>query len=160
MVVSAAAIVLAPQIVSLFLAEDQQVQEIGTLALRLQCALIPLFAFTCLANMMLQTMGIAGRATVLAMARQGLFFIPAVWLLERAFGFWACSWRSPWLTFSPFCWPFRSRCRSCAGCAKKSPKKKLQKKFQSRELFAIFPRLICGGVVSDAAHMRGGRRRT
>ena len=61
-------------------------QEIGTLALRLQCALIPLFAFTCLANMMLQTMGIAGRATVLAMARQGLFFIPAVWLLERAFG--------------------------------------------------------------------------
>ena len=85
-VVSAAAIVLAPQIVSLFLAEDQQVQEIGTLALRLQCALIPLFAFTCLANMMLQTMGIAGRATVLAMARQGLFFIPAVWLLERAFG--------------------------------------------------------------------------
>ena len=65
-VVSAAAIALAPQIISLFLAGDPQVQEIGTLALRLQCALIPLFAFTCLANMMLQTMGIAGRATLLA----------------------------------------------------------------------------------------------
>lgn len=85
-VVSAAAIVLAPQIISLFLAADPQVQEIGTLALRLQCALIPLFAFTCLSNMMLQTMGIAGRATLLAMARQGLFFIPAVWVLEHAFG--------------------------------------------------------------------------
>ena len=84
--VSAAAIALAPQIISLFLAADPQVQEIGTLALRLQCALIPLFAFTCLSNMMLQTMGIAGRATVLAMARQGLFFIPAVWVLEHAFG--------------------------------------------------------------------------
>ena len=36
--------------------------------------------------MMLQTMGIAGRATLLAMARQGLFFIPAVWVLEHAFG--------------------------------------------------------------------------
>lgn len=85
--VSAAAIALAPQIISLFLAADPQVQEIGTLALRLQCAFIPLvWPFTCLSNMMLQTMGIAGRATVLAMARQGLFFIPAVWVLEHAFG--------------------------------------------------------------------------
>lgn len=85
-VVSAAAIAFAPGIISLFLAGDAQVQQIGTLALRLQCALIPLFAFTCLANMMLQTMGIAGRATLLAMARQGLCFIPAIWLLEHAFG--------------------------------------------------------------------------
>ena len=55
-------------------------QEIGTLALRLQCALIPLFAFTCLANMMLQTMGIAGRATLLAMAAALLIIVlmPAV----------------------------------------------------------------------------------
>lgn len=85
-VIAAAAIALAPHIISLFLAGDEQVQSIGTLALRLQCACVPLFAFTCLANMMLQTMGIAGRATLLAMARQGLCFIPAVLLLERAFG--------------------------------------------------------------------------
>ena len=85
-VIAAAAIALAPRIISLFLAGDEQVQTIGTLALRLQCVCVPLFAFTCLANMMLQTMGIAGRATLLAMARQGLCFIPAVLLLERAFG--------------------------------------------------------------------------
>ncbi len=78
--------IFAPQIVSLFLAADPEVQRIGTLALRLQCLCIPLFSFTCVANMMLQTMGIAGRATLLAIARQGLFFIPAVLLLERAFG--------------------------------------------------------------------------
>lgn len=84
--VSAAAIALAPQIISLFLAADPQVQEIGTLALRLQCALIPLFAFTCLSNMMLQTMGIAGAPRWLAMARQGLFFIPA------GMGAGACLW--------------------------------------------------------------------
>ena len=85
-VISAAAIAFAPQIIGLFLPGDLQVQQIGTLALRLQCALLPLFAFTCLANMMLQTMGVAGRATIVAMARQGLFFIPAIWLMERAFG--------------------------------------------------------------------------
>ena len=93
---------MKPQIISLFLAGDPQVQEIGTLALRLQCALIPLFAFTCLANMMLQTMGIAGRATLLAMARQGLCFIPAVWLLEHAFGLLGVQLAQPVADFLSF----------------------------------------------------------
>ena len=80
------AVTFAPQIVSLFLAADPDVQRIGSLALRLQCIFIPLFSFTCISNMMLQTMGIAGRATLLAISRQGLFFIPAVLLLEKFFG--------------------------------------------------------------------------
>ena len=80
------AVIFAPQIVSLFLATDPEVQRIGSLTLRLQCIFIPLFAFTCLSNMMLQTMGIAGKATLLAAARQGLFFIPAVLGLEKVFG--------------------------------------------------------------------------
>lgn len=82
----AVAIVLAPQIIRLFQASDAEVQRIGVTALRLQCAFVPLFAFVCLSNMMLQTMGIAGRATLLAVARQGLFFIPAVLGLERLLG--------------------------------------------------------------------------
>ncbi len=83
---AAAASIFAPQIVSLFLAADMEVQRIGTLALRLQCLCIPLFSFTCIANMMLQTLGIAGRATLLAIARQGMFFIPSVLLLEKLLG--------------------------------------------------------------------------
>lgn len=85
-VIAIAAMAFAPQIIRLFLANDDQVQRIGTLALRLQCLFLPLFAFTCLSNMMLQTIGLAGPATLLAAARQGLFFIPAVWALEKAFG--------------------------------------------------------------------------
>lgn len=85
-VIAIAAIAFAPQIIRLFLANNDQVQRIGTLALRLQCLFLPLFAFTCLSNMMLQTIGLAGPATLLAAARQGLFFIPAVWALEKAFG--------------------------------------------------------------------------
>ncbi len=80
------AIVLAPQIVGLFLSSDAEVQRIGTLALRLQCCFVPLFSFSCLSNMMLQTMGIAGKATLLAASRQGLFFIPAVLGLEKLLG--------------------------------------------------------------------------
>ena len=79
------AVILAPHIVRLFL-DHQEVQRIGTLALRLQCIFLPLFSFTCLSNMMLQTLGIAGKATLLAAARQGLFFIPAVLGLEKLFG--------------------------------------------------------------------------
>ena len=80
------AVSFAPQIIGLFLASDPEVQRIGTLALRLQCIFLPLFSFTCIANMMLQTMGLAGRATILAISRQGLFFIPAVLGLEMIFG--------------------------------------------------------------------------
>ena len=80
------AVAFAPQIVGLFLASDPEVQRIGTLALRLQCIFLPVFSFTCISNMMLQTMGIAGRATILAVSRQGLFFIPAVLGLEMLLG--------------------------------------------------------------------------
>ena len=80
------AVIFAPQIVSVFLSSDAEVQRIGTLALRLQCIFLPLFSFTCISNMMLQTMGIAGRATLLATARQGMFFIPAVLGLEKLIG--------------------------------------------------------------------------
>ena len=80
------AVAFAPQIVGLFLATDPEVQRIGTLALRLQCIFLPVFSFTCISNMMLQTMGIAGRATLLAVSRQGLFFIPAVLGLEMLLG--------------------------------------------------------------------------
>ena len=86
LVLAIIASIFAPKIISLFLANDAEVQRIGTLALRLQCICIPLFSFNCMANMMLQTMGIAGRATLLAVSRQGLFFIPAVLGLEKLIG--------------------------------------------------------------------------
>ena len=76
----------APQIVALFIKDNPDVREIGTVALRMQCVTMPLFAFVIMANMMLQTIGYAGRATLLAAARQGLFLIPAVFLLSHFFG--------------------------------------------------------------------------
>ena len=39
-----------------------------------------------MSNMMLQTIGRTAPATFLAMARQGVFFIPLVWILSAASG--------------------------------------------------------------------------
>lgn len=85
-VVSALAIVFAPNLIALFQRNDARVIEIGTLALRLQCMFFPIFSFVSTSNMMLQTMGMAGKATLLAVSRQGICFIPAVLILERCFG--------------------------------------------------------------------------
>lgn len=84
--VSIVAFVFAPQLITLFLKDNPDVREIGALALRLQCVTFPLFSFVIMANMMLQTIGMAGKATLLAVSRQGLFLIPAVFLLPRLMG--------------------------------------------------------------------------
>ncbi|MEA5013497.1 MAG: MATE family efflux transporter [Candidatus Limiplasma sp.] len=86
LVVSVLAIVFAPQVIWVFLMDDPEVTRIGAQALRLQCAVLPLFSFVIMSNMMLQTMGLAGKASLMAAARQGLFLIPAVLILPRFMG--------------------------------------------------------------------------
>ncbi len=65
---------------------DSEVIRIGTTALRFQCLTFILNGWIIMNNMMMQTMGKTGYASVLASARQGLFFIPALLILPRLFG--------------------------------------------------------------------------
>lgn len=76
---------LSGQVVGLFQKSDPTVIEIGTFALRCQCVTFPLSAMVVMSNMMTQTIGKVGRASLLAMARQGLMFIPAVLVLPHFF---------------------------------------------------------------------------
>ena len=76
----------APQVIQLFSKNDPQVIAIGTQALRWQCLTFPLCGWITVCNMMLQTSGKSFRASLLAMSRQGLFFIPAVLLLPALIG--------------------------------------------------------------------------
>ena len=85
-VLSAAGYLLAPQVIQLFSKNDPQVIVIGTQALRWQCLTFPLCGWITICNMMLQTIGKSFRASLLAMSRQGLFFIPAVLLLPALIG--------------------------------------------------------------------------
>ena len=65
-------------IMRLFRREDAEVIRIGSLALKLQCALLPVQAFTIMGNMLTQSIGYSFRATLTAIGKQGLFFIPAI----------------------------------------------------------------------------------
>lgn len=42
--------------------------------------------FNIISNMMMQNIGRVGEASFLSLARQGLFFVPAAFLLEALFG--------------------------------------------------------------------------
>ncbi|RHR11017.1 MATE family efflux transporter [Pseudoflavonifractor sp. AF19-9AC] len=84
-VMAALGAVFAPQIVAFF-RDDPQVIDIGTRAFRYQCITLPLGAVLVFANMLFQSVGKYWRASLLAVSRQGLFFIPLVFLLPAKFG--------------------------------------------------------------------------
>lgn len=78
--------IFAPNIVALFRKEDAEVIKTGALALRLQCITFPLNAWIVMSNMMLQSIGKALKASIVAGARQGYFFIPLILILPVCFG--------------------------------------------------------------------------
>lgn len=85
-VIAAGAYIFAPEMVSLFRENDREVIEVGTWALRFQAVVFPLNAWIVLCNMMLQSIGKAVKASIIAAARQGLFFLPLILTLPRIFG--------------------------------------------------------------------------
>ncbi len=72
----------APRIVALF-RDDPAVIEFGTVAMRCQCCTFTLMAVVTITNMLYQNIGRVVGATLLAVARQGLMFIPVVLILPR-----------------------------------------------------------------------------
>ena len=75
----------APQIVAFF-RDDPEVIAFGARAMRFQCVTLVLGGFVMVGNMTTQTMGKTAQASILAAARQGLFFIPSVLILPKLFG--------------------------------------------------------------------------
>jgi len=78
----------APWLISQFQREDAEVIRIGVMALRAQTITFPFMAWVIMSNMMTQTIGKMVKASVLAMSRQGLMFIPAVLILPIFFDLW------------------------------------------------------------------------
>ncbi|NLL78605.1 MAG: MATE family efflux transporter [Clostridiales bacterium] len=85
-VVSVLGIVFAPQLVAVFRKDDVEVIEAGVMALRYCCIAFPLGSWIVLCNMMLQSIGKALKASIVAAARQGLFFLPLIIILPGLFG--------------------------------------------------------------------------
>ena len=82
LMISTCTFIFAEPIVSLF-RDDPDVVRMGAIAMRCQSCSLPLMAVVASSNMLFQTTGKAVRATVLAVARQGVTFIPCVLLLPK-----------------------------------------------------------------------------
>lgn len=77
---------MAPKLMGIFISDDPAVLEIGTMALRAQAISMPLIPIGTVANMTFQSVGKAWRATIMSAMRQGIFFIPLIFILPAMFG--------------------------------------------------------------------------
>ena len=76
----------APQFVTIFRKDDVDVIAVGTAALRYSVVAFPLSAWIVMCNMMLQSIGKGVKASIVASARQGIFFLPLIVILPHFFG--------------------------------------------------------------------------
>ena len=107
LIVSVAGYIGAPELIGLFRKGDIEVASVGIAALRFTCISFTLNSWIVMSNMMLQSIGMAMRASIVAAARQGLFFLPLIGILPSVFGLRGvemCQMVSDILTFL---WPFR-----------------------------------------------------
>ncbi len=86
LIVGTAGFVFAPELVTLFRKDDLEVIAVGTAALRFQVIAFPLNAWIVMCNMMLQSVGKGLKASIVASARQGLCFIPLIFILPHFLG--------------------------------------------------------------------------
>ncbi len=110
--ISAALFWAAPLLLKQFIPEDEKVIEIGIQALRMQCVVMPLLTLGIACNMTFQAVGQSVKATVLASLRQGIFFLPFIWVLPRLFGIYGMEAAQPaadaatFLVCVPVIWKF------------------------------------------------------
>ena len=74
--------IFAPYVMKAF-SLSEQATEIGALALRFQCACMPLLPLNFMIGLTYQVVGNKAIATLLSTSRQGLFYIPSVLLLPK-----------------------------------------------------------------------------
>jgi Na+-driven multidrug efflux pump len=81
-----AAFMAAPVLIRLFIETDADVVNIGVVALRAMCLAMPLIPLGVVCNMTFQSIGRSWTATVLSLARQGIFFLPLILTLPGFIG--------------------------------------------------------------------------
>ena len=99
----------ADSVISWFRADDAEVIRIGTTALRFVAAVMPFMAFSTFVNQLYQCLGFAKQATVLASSRQGIFYVPLIFILPALFGLTGVQMAQPMSDLCTFflCIPFQ-----------------------------------------------------
>lgn len=67
------------------MSRDEQVVEIGTQILRIQCFTLPLFGYFTISSMLMQNVGKYLLALIISISRQGLLYIPLLFILPSMF---------------------------------------------------------------------------
>lgn len=83
---AAVGFVASENLITIFRADDAEVIRIGVRALRYQLVLFPFLAWFVMVNMLTQSIGYGIRASIIAMSRQGIFFIPLAIILPTLWG--------------------------------------------------------------------------
>ena len=79
-------LIFAPNIVGLFQSDDPKVMAYGCRIMRLQCLTYAVTGFVITSNMYLQNIGATWSALITGISKQGLFLIPALYLLHITLG--------------------------------------------------------------------------
>ena len=116
---AALGLLFAQPLVGLF-RDDPAVTAIGTPALRFQCITLPLMGYVIIANMLFQNIGAAGFASLLSIARQGLFFLPILLVLASALGLLGIQLAQPVADAFTFCLTLPMSLWECRRLRKKS----------------------------------------
>ena len=77
--------IFAPELIAIF-RKDNDVIKAGVQALRFQCFAMVVTGFCTASNMLMQSLRISGKATILALSRQGIFYIPLILILPHLLG--------------------------------------------------------------------------
>lgn len=80
--IAACCFLFAPQIIALF-GNDVEVVAIGSVALRIQCAILPVLPISVVATMLFQSIGKSVPALILSCIQSGLVFIPLCLILPN-----------------------------------------------------------------------------
>lgn len=93
-VVCVAEYIWAPQLIRIFI-DNKQVIDYGTLALRVFCSDFWLNAWVVMSNMMQQNLGHTVIASIVGLGNNCIFFIPALLILPKLFGFYGIALSQP-----------------------------------------------------------------
>ena len=152
-----AGLLFAEPLVAAFRDSDAQLIEIGARALRCQALSFPLLGWITMVNMTLQTARKTRQATIVAISRQGIVFIPVLFIATRLWGLWGASWLSPCPIFSPSFSPSRWQGDSCAAWTDKLYLFKRQKRkaaFFTTRLFFFKILLTCSAYPGPGSPQR------
>lgn len=85
LILGAAIYFLAPWLIDKF-SQESAVSDMSVLALRAHAVSLPFMPLCLICGMLFQAIGSVGQATLISAARQGIFFLPLIWLLPMLWG--------------------------------------------------------------------------